>query len=210
MTTRENAVAEATRMDWEEVDLYRFFAAAFGEPMRERFEWLHQAALGDAVEELWKRLGNEAPLPELGGYDSYEDYESTYLALFEVGMPEPPIPLVESSHCKSEPAQALALDCTLFYEVMELRANPAGYPLDHLVTQLEFLSAVRYAGEKGSDVETREGLVKLERDFLERHLLHWLPSVEQKLQREQPPLFFPLASVLNSFLRRRHAETRAV
>ena len=207
MATRENAVAEATRMDWEEVDLYRFFAAAFGEPTRERFEWLHQAALGDAVEELWKRLGNEAPLPELGGYDSYEDYESTYLALFEVGMPEPPIPLVESSHRKSEPAQAVALDCTLFYEVMELRANPAGYPLDHLVTQLEFLSAVRYAGEKGSDVEARKGLVKLERDFLERHLLRWFPSVEQKLQREQPPLFYPLTSVLNSFLRRRHAET---
>ena len=210
MTPETNTAFQDRRVDWDEVDLYRFFAAAFGAPTRERFEWMQQPALADDLRNLWTKLGGEAEFPGLGSYESYQDYESTYLALFDVGMPEPPIPLVESGHLKSQPAQQVALEVALFYDVLGLRADPAGYPLDHLVTQLEFLSAVRYACENASEPDNRQGLARLERDFLERHLMNWLPAVVEKLAREQPPFFWTACRMLDLFLRRRHAELKAV
>lgn len=206
MATGAEAVAKTPLLDWREIDLYRFFAAAFGAPTRERFEWLQQPALKDALEQLWRDLGNDTQLPELSRYEEYEDYESTYLALFDVGLPGPPIPLVESGHYKSQPAQQVALECAFFYEVLGLRVNSAGYPLDHLVTQLEFLSAARYTRENAHKGERREGLARLERDFLDRHMLSWLPAVERKLAHVQPPLFWTLGSILISFLRNRQAD----
>lgn len=204
MAVGTGPATETPRVDWKEIDLYRFFAAAFGAPTRERFEWLQQPGLGSALRELWRELGGETNLPELGRYEDYQDYESTYLALFDVGMPEPPIPLVESGHYKSQPAQQLALEIVLFYDVLGLRANPTGYPVDHLVTQLEFLAAARYAGENANEENDRD-LAQLERDFLERHVLNWLPAVEGKLARERAPLFWALAALLVRFLRQRLA-----
>lgn len=210
MTREPDFALQEPRVDWEDIDLYRFFAAAFAAPTRERLQGMQQPALADDLKNLWIKLGGEGEIPQFGSYESFEDYESTYLALFDVGLPAPPIPLVESGHCKSQPAQQVALEVALFYDVLGLRADPAGYPLDHLVAQLEFLSAARYAGENASEPENRRGLVRLERDFLQRHLLNWLPLVEEKLAREQPPFFWAACRMLNLFLRRRHAELKAL
>jgi DMSO reductase family type II enzyme chaperone len=209
MLTGAEVALESRPVTWQEIDLYRFFAAAFGAPTRERFEWLQQPALRDALDQLASELGTGREFPEAGRYEQYEEYEAAYLALFDVGLPAPPLPLVESGHNKSQPAQQVALECALFYDVLGLRVNPAGYPLDHLVTQLEFLSAVRYASQRSGAREAGKDLARLERDFLDRHLLNWLPGLEEKLAREQPPLFWALGKLLVMFLKGRRAALAA-
>ena len=78
-----------------------------------------------ALCDLWKRLKCEGEFPDFGWFSSYELYESAYIALFDVGVPEPPVPLFESAHDKSHPAQEIALENTYFYEVLGLKSDPS-------------------------------------------------------------------------------------
>ena len=191
---------------WEEIDLYRFFAFLFGAPTAERFAWYGRPDLRAALTGLWEELRCEGEIPEIGRYQDYKEYESTYISIFDVGLPEPPVALLESAHAKSRPAQQTALENVSFYEVLELKPNLSRYAPDHLVTQLEFLSVVRFAREKTPQTDNRESLARLERDFLERHLLNWLPAAQKKLDREQPPVFPVLLRLLLAFLQQQSAQ----
>jgi len=156
-------------------DLIRIFAFAFGTPSRERYDLLRQ----------------------FGKFRDYAEYEALYIALFDVGNPEPPVPLLESAHHKAVPAQQIALECMDFYEVVGLKPDTSRYAPDHLVTQLEFLAAVRYLrSQRPAD----EDLARLERDFTERHLLSWLPSALKKLKNERVAAFGHLLGELTEFL----------
>lgn len=189
---------------WEQVDLYRFFAFALGSPSAERFRWFHQPELPVALQRLWAQLGCAGEFPGISAYREYGEYESTYIAVFDVGVPEPPVPLLESAHNKTQPAQQTALESALFYEVLGLKADPGRAAPDHLLTQLEFLAAVRFVRENSPDGENRRSLTRLEREFLERHLLDWLPAAQKKLARLEPPLFPVLLTLLLAFLRQQH------
>ena len=179
-----------------EIDLYRLFAFVFGRPTPDRYEWLQRTELAAALEALWKRLGCEGAFPDTSRYETYGDYEATYIAVFDVGVPQPPVPLLESVHYKVLPAQQTALENTYFHEVLGLRADTSRYAPDHLVTQLEFLAAVRYAREYAPEKANQQDLARLERDFLERHMLNWLPAAGQKLKRQPQPIFSVLFSLL--------------
>jgi DMSO reductase family type II enzyme chaperone len=188
---------------WEQVDLYRVFAFVFGAPSAERFAWLQRPELPAWLALLWEDLGCEDAFPGVTAFTDYQDYESTYVALFEVGLPAPPVPLQESAHDDSNPAPQTVLENISFYEVLGLRVDPARYAPDHLVPQLEFLSAVRYAFENTTESESRAQLAHLERDFLERHLLNWVSVAREKLAREAPPIFPMLMTLLLAFVRGR-------
>lgn len=188
----------------KQIDLYRFFALVFGAPSPEHFQRLAQPGLEEFLSALWTDLGCTGDFPGTGRFRDYQQYESIYIALFDVGLPQPPVPLLESAHVKSQPAQQIALENTFFYEVLGLKVDPAHYAPDHLVTQLEFLAAARYAREQAPNEENRRSLARLERDFLERHLLNWLPAAEKKLKRERPPVFPLLLTLLLAFLRQRY------
>ena len=127
----ENAV---TPIDWQQTDLYRFFALVFASPTRECFNFLAQPALPMALCNLWKHLECEGEFPGFGWFTSYELYESAYIALFDVGVPEPPVPLFESAHDKSHPAQEIALENTYFYEVLGLVSDPSRAVPDYLIS----------------------------------------------------------------------------
>lgn len=188
---------------WEQFDLYRFFAHVLGSPTRELYALLHSREFAASLRQLWQELQCEGEFPDLAGFRSFAQYEAAYIALFDVGAPEPPVPLVESAHHKAIPPQQIALENVLFYEVLGLQVNPARSFADHLFTQLEFLSAVRYAGDQAQDTESRANLARLERDFLQRHLLNWLPAAETKLRRLDPPLFSTFLHLLLVFLQDR-------
>ena len=188
---------------WDQVDLYRFFAFVFGAPSAERFAWLQRPELAVWLAGLWEDLGCDGAFPGVTAFADYEDYESTYIALFEVGLPAPLVPLQESAHYDSTPPPQTVLENISFYDVLGLRVDPARYAPDHLVPQLEFLSAVRYACERTPDAENGAPLAHLERDFLERHLLNWLSAVQNKLAREDSPIFRTLMTLLLAFARTR-------
>ena len=185
---------------WDQIDLYRLFAFVFGAPSAERFAWLQRPELPAWLAELWDALGCAGAFPGVTTFTDYGDYESTYLALFEVGLPAPPVPLQESAHEDSNPAPQTMLENISFYDVFGLRVDPTRYAPDHLVTQLQFLSAVRFARENTPDADNRARLAHLERDFLERHLLNWVSVVQRKLAPEDSPIFPTLMTLLLAFV----------
>ncbi len=197
----ENAV---TSIDWQKNDLYRFFAFVFAPPNRACFDLLSQPGLPQALRSLWKLLGCEGGFPGFEWFTSYEQYESAYIALFDVGIPEPPVPLFESAHDKSHPAQEIALENTYFYEVLGLKSDPSRAVPDYLVTQLEFLAALRYTCEHTSEQSTVVSLARAETEFLERHLLNWVPTARAKLDRINAPGFPVIMTLLARFLSHRH------
>jgi DMSO reductase family type II enzyme chaperone len=187
-------------IDWNQTDLYRFFAFAFGAPTAERHRWFSQEGVPEALAELWRQLSCEGPFPGFEWFPDFETYEAAYIAVFDVGAPEPPVPLFESAHDKSRAAQELVLENTCFYEVLGLRVNPTASTPDHLLTQLEFLSAVTFAQEQASTESRTTNFSRLEREFLERHLLNWTGAACNKLQ-ECSILGFPvLFRLLNRLL----------
>ncbi len=198
----DNAV---NSIDWQQNDLYRFFAFAFAPPTHECFELLSQPGLHEALRNLWKQLECEGEFPGFEWFLGYEQYESTYIALFDVGIPEPPVPLFESAHDKTHPAQEIALENTYFYEVLELKSDPGRAVPDYLVTQLEFLAALRYTCEHTSEESTAVSLARAETEFLERHLLNWVATAKAKLDRTSAPGFPALMTLLVQFLSYRHA-----
>jgi TorA maturation chaperone TorD len=200
----------SARLDWEGLDLYRFFAFVFASPTPERFDTLAQPALKDSLCDLWQRLRCTGDFPHFAWFKNYEEYEATYIALFDVGIPEPAVPLFESAHDKTKPPQEIALENTWFYDGLRLRwASSCAVP-DYLITQLEFLAAVRYTLENAEDgVANRaanRSLAQLETDFLSRHLLNWVPRASAKLVRSCPSAFSILMSLLSVFLQVRREE----
>ena len=198
----------ASARDGQQTDLYRLFAVLLAPPSRACFDFLSQAAAASAFGDLWKALGCEGDFPGFEWFSSYEQYESAYIALFDVGLPEPPVPLFESAHDKSRPAQEIALENTYFHEVLGLRSDPARAVPDYLVTQLEFLAALRYTRENAADEATAAALGRAEAEFLERHMLNWVPAAQSKLHRTGAPGFPLLMTLLRQFLDQRYNDLR--
>jgi DMSO reductase family type II enzyme chaperone len=191
--------------DWEQADLYRFFALVFAPPTRLCFNLLARPEISPALGHLWKHLECDGEFPGFEWFPSYELYESAYIALFDVGVPEPPVPLFESAHDKSHPAQEIALENTYFYDLLGLKSDPERAVPDYLISQLEFLSALRYTGEHAADEETVISMLRAESDFLKRHLLNWIPVANSKLGKTGAPGFAVLMALLASFLNDRHS-----
>lgn len=184
------------------IDLFRLFALCFGQPSQELFTWLS----GNDSRAFWKQLGQhlgtDLKLTRQDQFPNFSAYEAAYIALFEVGVPEPPVPLLESALSKRAVPQEIVLDCVNFYEVLGLRPSGTAFPADHLVTQLEFLAAVRFLRDNNPGAKNADSLRRLERDFIERHLLSWLPAAEEKLCQLHPPIFTTLLDLLTEYLKR--------
>ena len=206
------AVSESpgsAKLDWEDLDLYRFFAFVFSTPSPERFDTLAQPALKDSLAGLWRQLRCTGDFPDFAWFNIYEDYEATYIALFDVGIPEPPVPLFESAHDKAKPAQEIALENTWFYDALGLKWDSRCAVPDYLITQLEFLAAVHYTLENAQDATAGQSLAKLETDFLSRHMLNWIFAAGTKLNGVSPSAFGPFMSLLLAFLQNRRDEVNS-
>jgi DMSO reductase family type II enzyme chaperone len=201
MTANETGFAP---LDWTQTDLYRFFAFTLAPPSRERYEFLSQPSLPAALQDLWDRLECAGQLPGFEWFASYEDYEAAYIAIFDVGVPQPPVPLFESAHDKTHPAQEIVLENTYFYDVLSLRSDPNQAVPDYLITQLEFLAALSFTSENTSDEDTAVSLARAETEFLERHLLNWVPKAAEKLQKITVPGLPLLMNLLARFLDRKY------
>jgi DMSO reductase family type II enzyme chaperone len=190
-------------LGWEAIDLYRFFAFALASPAQEQFRWFSRPEAPQMLRELWQTFACEGEFPEFRWFANFQEYEATYIALFDAGVPEPPVPLFESAHDKTRPPQELVLENTFFYDLLGLRTDASRSVPDYLLTQLEFLAALRYARDQATDPASSAGLARAEREFLERHLLNWLPAAVCKLAKLGAPAFPVLLTLLAGFLRTR-------
>ena len=194
----------ATSIDWEQTDLYRFFARVFAPPSRECFDLLAQQSVSGDLQTLWRHLGCKGEPPGFSWFPTYDEYESAYISLFDVGLPEPAVPLFESAHEKSHPPQEIALENTYFYDVLGLKSDPATGVPDYLITQLEFLAALDFTQENAFEEITKTSLARAKAEFLERHLLNWLPKAAKKLRKTEAPGFPLLLDLLVQFLQKQH------
>jgi len=201
----------SAKVDWADLDLYRFFAFVFASPTPERYATLAQPAFEVSLRDLWQQLRCMESFPHFVWFESYEEYEATYIALFDVGIPVPPVPLFESAHDKTRPAQEIALENTWFYGTLGLQWDSRCAVPDYLITQLEFLAAVHYSLENAPDADAGRSLARLETDFLGRRMLNWIPTAATKLNTASPAAFAPFMSLLLGFLQHQRDEVnRAV
>ena len=190
------ATVTAALVDWRQTDLYRFFALVFGALTHEYFDFVSQASARTALLDLWKCLECEGEFPGFEWFPSLRTLRVRVYRFVRCRSPEPAVPLFESAHNKSHPAQEIALENTYFYEVLELKSDSSRCVPDYLVTQLEFLAALRYTREHTSDDGDAIFLARAETEFLEHHLLKWVPTAKAKLDQINAPAFAVMMSLM--------------
>ena len=158
--------------------VYRLLLAALDKPTPAQ----HDLLLGTGFRESLSLLCGQfdAPFPE-GQLvpSSYPDFESRYLATFEVGLPEAPVVLLASHHMQHEPAPRIVHEHILFYKHFQYSPmEETGEAADHLLNELRFLIYLDQLRE--GCPSSAESLDLARRDFLDRHLLRWLPRASDR------------------------------
>lgn len=129
--------------------------------------------------EVWAPLEQSGAVPAR----SQEEREAAYLAAFELGGERSPVSLYEGRAQPDKGREGVLEDVMRFYEFFDVRLDEANrdYP-DHLVTELEFMAALCLredaAGATGDNVDAFR---RAARDFLQRHLLPWMPILARSL-----------------------------
>jgi len=145
------------------------------------------------IRTAWKALAERFDIPkDVGLPAAAAAYETSFIAAFDAGAPHPPVPLIESHYNKGDPVPRILHENVLFYRSFGLRLRESrGETSDHLRHQLEFvghlygMEAEELCGRNDPDViaQIRAG----RREFLERHLMTWLPRAAQEGSRAPEP-----------------------
>lgn len=129
--------------------------------------------------EIWEPLERDGA----ASARSQDEREADYLAAFELGDGRPAVPLYEGLCRPKDGREGILEDVMRFYEFFGVRIQEANcdYP-DHLVTELEFMAFLcqreAAAEAAGKDVDSFR---RAARDFLQRHLLVWVPGFAERL-----------------------------
>jgi DMSO reductase family type II enzyme chaperone len=115
--------------------------------------------------------------------DHYDDMQSDYIRLFQVGGRRgPPCPLHEG-HYTRDRGQTLQ-HLIRFYNYFGFRTIECVMP-DHLPVQLEFMSELCRIADESED----PGALRAQRDFIRRHL-SWVENLRVRVNRSHPPPFY--------------------
>ncbi len=155
-------------------DLYRLFAQAFRHPSDEMAELVAelQQAVAGHPNPVASPIIAMPPLAELS---------QRYTQLFEASNGRSAISLHESDFVSKTRATVWE-DIVRFYEHFGLNYNGQSIRLwpDHLALELECLHYLVFL-ESGMRTDA-EPLLRAERDFIDRHLLTWLPELLRRLK----------------------------
>lgn len=151
----------------------------------------HQARL--AIEEA--SLADKVRL-DLWGV-GYRLFEVEYALTFEMGNPRPPCSLYQGHYLNWRPRSELLAELSGVYGrfgiAMQQGEDEQEYP-DYLCAELEFLHFLALNEAQARDNGDRESVKRYrvgQKDFLERHLLPWLPELTAKIQGFTDLLFYP-------------------
>ena len=199
--TAETGFSESTTRS----QLYGLLAAGFRYPSREIFEALRAGNYQSEVWECILQLPHLSALADAGEHGSgplppvhvlpYEEFESQYVASFEVGGPEPPCPPYEGLYRGGERTQFM-LRVSSFYKHFGLAMNreegKREVP-DHISAELEFMHFLTFketqAREEGTE-DLLQGYLLAQKDFLQQQLYQWLPAFVEKLEAACPMPFY--------------------
>jgi DMSO reductase family type II enzyme chaperone len=127
---------------------------------------------------------------ELQLHASAAEYEVEFIALYEVGMGGAPCPL-HSGHYTRDRMKTME-EVLRFYKFFDYHPDKSAdrFP-DHIDFEMEFMAhlAQRYqvALTGGGDVESP---LRAQRDFVNRNLVSWLPSLTQLIDERSNLNFF--------------------
>jgi DMSO reductase family type II enzyme chaperone len=117
-----------------------------------------------------------AVLPDPDDEAEAATWARQYSALFEVGSLGAPLP-VREEHTASAGGGAKE-EVVRFYDLFGYELAPAyAWAPDHLAPMLEFLGWLAGLESGAADDDERGSLRRAQRDFIERHLWHWLPAL---------------------------------
>ncbi len=184
-------VADADSLDQptlrlrEEEATWRLFHHLFRPPSPEQWAWLSLETVQDACALLAERCGSEPA--EVATPLDYDHYHEEFLATFDVGMPHPPCPLLESHWNRQESPGLVRQRNMQFFEQFGLDLRSAdGSPPDHLRHQLEllqYLCQLEVARRThGMDGEVAQ-IARAREEYLRLHLLSWVPAAAEELSR---------------------------
>jgi DMSO reductase family type II enzyme chaperone len=174
--------------------VYRFLLAALSKPTPEQHAWLRQSEFRRALELVGERFGLPCAVGEVAP-DGYADYESRYIACFEVGLPAPPVALLASNYNRREPVPAVIHEHVLFYKRFGLRLPEDDIePADHLLNELAFL--IRLDELLTASRTDADSLLLARRDFLQRHVARWVPRAAAEADEKGLPAIYRLLLAL--------------
>ncbi len=195
-------------------NLYRLFSIAFRYPSPAVFKTFQN---GEFLDEL---IYNMSLIPRLNALMmehiplermkddmkgiSLAESEMKFTRTFDAGIPFPPCPPYEGFYC-GKPRNMIMLEVSEFYNYFGLRMSQEEgkreFP-DHISAELEFLHFLTYKEAMGTDdEEILKGYLLAQKDFLERHLIQWVPKFCLKLYNSAGvPFYARLARIMSGFI----------
>jgi DMSO reductase family type II enzyme chaperone len=197
---RESAMAAVETVDPRELAasrlaVYSLLRAALDKPTPAQHAWLRGPEFRRGLELVCEQFDLPSPEGEAAP-EEYADFESRYIACFEVGLPAPPVALQASAYDRREPAPAVIHEHILFFKRFGLRLPPDGAETaDHLLHELAFLLRLDelLIAEK-MDVGS---LLLARRDFLNRRMTRWIRrAADDAAANGLPAIYQTLLSLL--------------
>ncbi len=186
--------------------VYRLLADSFLYPDRAFFDALKAGEFRDHAMQTCQDSPHalEPAFDGLVASGEYTDFQAEYLRIFEVATGMPPCPLYSGIYQGGR--KAVMEELARFYSYFGLSIeHGAGELPDHVATELEFMHFLAFkelaAFEKGRDPNPYR---LAQADFLERQLVCWLPALESRLQRLDPPPFYTALIWLTNAVTRAH------
>jgi DMSO reductase family type II enzyme chaperone len=192
----------STQAILEESSTWGFFHNLFRYPTEAQYEWLNSEQVEKAINILSTNLdGFElSQLPS-----TFDEYHQQFLSFFEVGVPAPPYPLIESHWNKRDPVPRVIHENILFYKKfgLEIKAT-AQETADHLLYQLEFLSYLCKLEAEYLEADSESEATQQARigryEYIDRHLKSWLPKAVEKMTNEDGTWQCTWIRILNEYL----------
>ena len=197
---------------------YRLLSHVFRDPTPGFFEEFRN---GDFLSELWDNLSDLSyMLPYLQGRVdfidkierqlqqlTYEEFATEYARVFAAGVPVPLCSPFEGLQEQNFDREALLLQVSAFYRQFGLDIhgrNGSSKPADHLSTELEFLHYLTFKEAQATSTRAGDllrGYILAQRDFLQNHLIHWVPGFCHKLRTNcKIPFFGDLTTLAADFV----------
>jgi DMSO reductase family type II enzyme chaperone len=184
--------------------LYLLLSETFRVPDPESYEDARSGQLKEWVLEAMGRLPYPLDVKKevefLTTKSDYEEFNSEFIRLFEVGAPRPPCPLNESGYVGGQ--IGVFKELVSFYNFFDLSVSKAKELPDHLRIELDFMHFLTF-----QEVErARRGLdagpfLRAERDFQTRHLSRWIPALRDRVIKAEGSDFYRnLTEMLNRFV----------
>ncbi|MBI1997804.1 MAG: molecular chaperone TorD family protein [Deltaproteobacteria bacterium] len=183
--------------------VYSLLARAFRFPTQEDFQRVKDGQFAKAAQESLAGLPyNGLKGGELGRgmAASYEEFQSAYIGLFEVGGEMgAPSPLYEGEYGGGR--MKVMEEVLRFYHYFGLRLSEEKRDRpDHLASELEFMHLLTFKETEGLlQGADRSAYRQAEQDFLRFHLTDFVASVAAKIGGRGAPFYSDLAQLAHGF-----------